>query len=84
MNVQLLNKKDGIMICYVYAKFKGNKNFKAFDIKNGREAGNLIYSTIVEDSPITRERLQRLADLNKKYSFIFQLRRNNRIYFQTK
>ena len=40
MNVQLLNKKDGIMICYVYAKFKGNKNFKAFDIKNGREAGN--------------------------------------------
>ena len=42
-------------------KFKGNKNFKAFDIKNGREAGNLIYSTIVERLPYYKGKVTKIS-----------------------
>ena len=51
----------------VYAKFDGCKGFRAFDVNEGRQVGNLI-----------------LADLNKEYHLVLQLRRKGRVCFQTK
>ena len=56
----------------VYAKFDGCKGFKAFDVNEGRQVGNLIYAS------------QKLADLNKEYHLVLQLRRKGRVCFQTK
>ena len=49
----------------VYAKFDGCKSFRAFDIKEGRQVGNLIYASLVENTESTREKLQKLADLTR-------------------
>lgn len=68
----------------VYAKFDGCKSFRAFDIKEGRQVGNLIYASLVENTESTREKLQKLADLNKDYHLVLQLRRKGRVHFQTK
>lgn len=68
----------------IYAKFDGCRTFKAFDIKEGKAVGNLIYASLIEDTQENRQKLQRLADLNKKCHLILQLRRNNRVTFQTK
>ena len=45
----------------VYAKFDGCKGFKAFDINEGRQVGNLIYASLVENTEDTRQKLQELA-----------------------
>lgn len=68
----------------IYAKFDGCKTFRAFDIKEGVTVGNLIYASLIEDTEENRQKLQRLADLNKGCHLILQLRRNNRVTFQTK
>ena len=68
----------------VYAKFDGCKSFRAFDIKEGRQVGNLIYASLVENTESTREKLQKLADLNKDYHLVLQHRRKGRVHFQTK
>ena len=34
----------------IYAKFDGCKSFKAFDINEGRQVGNLIYASLVENT----------------------------------
>lgn len=68
----------------VYAKFAGCKGFKAFDINEGRQVGNLIYASLLENTVDNRQKLQRLADLNKECHLILQLRRNNKVTFQTK
>ena len=34
----------------VYAKFDGCKGFKAFDVNEGRQVGNLIYASLVENT----------------------------------
>ena len=68
----------------VYAKFDGCKNFRAFDVNEGRQVGNLIYATLVENTEETQNKLQQLADLNKEYHLVLQLRRNGRVRFQTK
>ena len=68
----------------VYAKFDGCKCFRAFDINEGRQVGNLIYATLLENTEDTRTKLQDLADLNKEYNLVLQLRRKNRVCFQTK
>lgn len=68
----------------VYAKFDGCKCFRAFDVNEGRQVGNLIYATLLENTEDTRTKLQDLADLNKEYNLVLQLRRKNRVCFQTK
>ena len=67
-----------------YAKYDGCKGFRAFDINEGRQVGNLIYATLVENTEDTRTKLQRLADLNRDCHLILQLRRKGRVCFQTK
>ena len=68
----------------VYAKFDGCKGFRAFDVNEGRQVGNLIYASLMEDTEDTRLKLQKLADLNKVCHLILQLRRNGKVRFQTK
>ena len=67
----------------VYAKFDGCKSFKAFDVNEGRQVGNLIYVSLVENTEDTRSKLQKLADMNKSCNLILQLRRNGKVKFQT-
>ena len=57
----------------IYAKFDGCKSFKAFDINEGRQVGNLIYASLVENTEDTRQKLQKLADLNKGLHLVLQL-----------
>lgn len=57
----------------VYAKFDGCKSFRAFDVNEGRQVGNLIYATLVENTEETQNKLQQLADLNKEYHLVLQL-----------
>ena len=47
----------------IYAKFDGCKSFKAFDINEGRQVGNLIYASLVENTEDTRQKLQKLFTL---------------------
>lgn len=54
----------------VYAKFDGCKSFKAFDVNEGRQVGNLIYASLVENTEDTRSKLQKLADMNKSCNLI--------------
>ena len=67
----------------VYAKFDGCKSFKAFEVNEGRQEGNLIYASLVENTEDTRAKLQKLADMNKSCNLILQLRRNGKVKFQT-
>ena len=69
-------------ICY--ARFDGGKSFKAFDVNEGRQVGNLIYASLMENTEDTRTKLQELADLNKECHLILQLRRKGKVCFQTK
>lgn len=57
----------------VYAKFDGCKSFRAFDVNEGKQVGNLIYATLVENTEETQNKLQQLADLNKEYHLVLQL-----------
>lgn len=69
----------------LYAKFDGGcKTFKAFDINEGRQVGNLIYATLLENTEHVQQKLQELADLNKELHLVLQLRRNGKVCFQTK
>ncbi len=68
----------------VYAKYDGCKGFRAFDVNEGRQVGNLIYATFLENTDENQRKLQDLADLNKEYHLVLQLRRNGRVCFQTK
>ena len=78
------NQKNYIMDWHiVYAKFDGCKSFKAFDVNEGRQVGNLIYASLVENTEDTRTKLQKLADLNKECHLILQLRRKGKVKFQT-
>ena len=68
----------------VYTKCDGCKSFKAFDVNEGRQVGNLIYASLMENTEETREKLQKLADLNKEYHLVLQLRRKGKVCFETK
>lgn len=68
----------------VYAKFYGCKGFRAFDVNEGRQVGNIIYASLIENTEETRTKLQKLADLNKECHLILQLRRKGKVCFQTK
>ena len=68
----------------VYAKFDGCKGFRVVGVNEGRQVGNLIYATLLENTDENQRKLQDLADLNKEYHLVLQLRRKGRVCFQTK
>ncbi len=71
-------------MCYVYAKMKWMRSFKAFDLE-GFFAGNLIHASLLEDNEENRKNLQRLADGNSSAGWQFQLRTpsNGKVQFET-
>lgn len=71
-------------MCYVYAKMKWMRTFKAFDLTGGCFAGKLIYASMLDDSEENRIKLQQLANDNATAGWIFQLRKNDNVTFQTK
>lgn len=50
-------------MCYVYAKMKWMRTFKAFDL-NGYFVKKLIFASMLADSSDVRTKLQQLADDN--------------------
>ncbi len=74
----------GNQTCYVYAKMKWMKTFKAFDLE-GFFVGNLIYASLLDNTDENQKKLQQLAEDNKSAGFQFQLRlpETNKILFQT-
>lgn len=70
--------------CYVYCKFADEKRYSAYDINEGVPVTKLIYCTILENNEENRQKLQRLADLNKDNGLKIQLRDNNKVVFETK
>lgn len=69
---------------FVYAKHKGQKQFQAFDINEGRPVGNLIYATLVENSIENQMKLQEVATANSEINLVIQLRdRHGKTVFQT-
>lgn len=70
---------------YVYAKWNGEKTYKAFDLSGGVPVTKLIYATITESTDDVHEKLQCIAEQYKKIDLSFQLRDGNgKIVFQTK
>ena len=69
-------------ICY--ARFDGCKSFKAFDVNEGKQVGNLIYASLMENTEDTRTKIQQLVDLNKDCHLVLQLRIKGSVCFQTK
>lgn len=72
------------MEAFTYIKCDGMKSFKACDINNGYCVDKLIYATIMAVTDENKEKLQRLADMNKHINLKVQLRVGNKIYFETK
>lgn len=70
---------------YLYAKYEGLKRFKAFSLRDGRPAGNLIYASIMCNTQREQEYLQEMANDNKDLNLIFQIRdsENGHVVFQT-
>ena len=69
---------------YLYAKWDGERSYKAFDIAQGVPVNRLIYATIIEDNEDNRAKLQRMADMNKEIGMSFQLRdENGKVTFKT-
>ena len=69
-------------LAFVYAKVKWMRTFKAFSLE-GFFVGNLIYATLIENSEDNHRKLQKIADEEKSKGLVFQLRKNNKILFQT-
>lgn len=72
------------MDAYTYVKHDGRSAFKAFDMNDGCFVDKLIYATIIAVTDENKEKLQRLADMNKHINLKIQLRVGNKIYFETK
>lgn len=62
---------------YVYAKWNGEKTYKAFDLSGGVPVTKLIYATITESTDDVHEKLQCIAEQYKKIDLSFQLRDGN-------
>ena len=56
---------------------------KILEVEN-QVVGNLVYASLLENTEVVRGKLQKLADLNKDCNLVLQLRRKNRVCFQTK
>lgn len=70
---------------FVYVRYRGMKQFKAFDVNECVTVEKLIFATLIENSDENRKKLQALADLNKMINLKLQLRNHNgKIVFETK
>ena len=71
--------------CYVYAKMKWMRTFKAFDL-DGFFPGKLIFASLLDDNEENRRKLQELAEQNSSAGWQFQLRQpsNGNIIYETK
>lgn len=70
--------------CYVYAKMKRMRTFKAFDLE-GFFPGKLIFASLLLNSKENRRKLQELAEKNSYAQWQFQLRNpaTNKVLFET-
>ena len=70
--------------CYVYAKMKWMRTFKAFDL-DGFFPGKLIFASLLLNSEENRRKLQQLAEKNSYAQWQFQLRNpaTNKVLFET-
>ena len=50
---------------FVYARYGGMKQFRAFDLNGCFTVDRLIYATLIENSEENRIKLQKLASMNK-------------------
>lgn len=66
-----------------YCKFADEKRFQAYDLNKGVPVRNLIYATMLENTKENHQKLQKLADLNKRQGLQIQLRQRNKIIFKT-
>ena len=66
-------------LCFVYAKAKWMRTFKAFDLD-----GRLIYASMIRDNDENREKLQQLADRNAYACLQLQLRKGDNVVFETR
>ena len=71
-------------LCFVYAKAKWMKTFKAFDLE-GFFPGKLIFASLLLNSEENRRKLQELAEKNSYAQWQFQLRNptTNKVLFET-
>lgn len=68
----------------VYCKFADEKKFQAYDLNKGLPVGNLVYASMVANTPENQKKLQQLADLNKDQGLVIQLRwGGKKVVFQT-
>ena len=70
-------------LCFVYAKAKWMRTFKAFDL-DGFFPGKLIYASMIRDNDENREKLQQLADHNAYACLQLQLRKGDNVVFETR
>jgi hypothetical protein len=68
----------------VYAKFDGNTDFHAFNVKEGRIVRRLAFASLMFNNEASQQWLQELAELNRHSNLVLQLRRKGRVCFQTK
>lgn len=66
-------------LCGLYAKTKWMKSFKAFDIKGYFS----IIPSMVEDNEKTKRLLQQFANKKKAWQWQFQLRKGDKVLFET-
>lgn len=71
-------------LCFVYAKLKWMRTFKAFDVNECYFVRNLIHATLIEDCEENHQKLQNLADMNKAGCLQLQLRKNGVVVFETR
>ena len=70
-------------LCFVYAKAKWMRTFKAFDL-DGFFPGRLNYASMIRDKDENREELQQLADHNAYACLQLQLRKVDNVVFETR
>lgn len=70
---------------FVYARYGGMKQFRAFDLNGCFTVDRLIYATLIENSEENRIKLQKLASMNKAINLKLQLRNHKgNVEFETK
>ena len=70
-------------LCFVYARLRGMKSWRAFDVDNKGFAGNIIDCSMVENNEKTQTFLQHTAELNRPLGLQFQLRMKGKVLFET-
>jgi hypothetical protein len=60
----------------LYAKFQGQKTFKALDINQGYQVSNLIYATLLNEHELPK--VKNLIELNKETKFEIRRADNNK------